>query len=731
MSTLQKSSLLKVSSKPLEKVAFDSLELKGEETLSEPFSFTLIGRTFKGQLSFDDLIGQEIGLTLALGEQATRHFHGHVGEIESLQTPIPPYKEKSTPEGHIYKIVLHPLFGLLQQTQDCRIFQNLSTLDIVKKILSEHKVIFSDKTKQYGKKIREFCVQYNESHFHFVSRLLEEEGIFYFFTYTASEHRMILADDLDIFQMISSPKEIIFERSFSHTPYLNHMLKFKKCQHVVPGGFGLNAFHYEKPETKLYTKVGGSKATLSGNIYEYPGLYTVREDGEKLVKTRLEAKEFNKLLWKGTSTVPALYAGAKCQLKNHPDPALNASYTVFSLQHHFGWRDAEEKTMPLTKDMQGKQKEQFYQNDGVFFPALTSFRPLQKTPKPRILGTQTAVVTGKAGEEIWTEELGRIKVKFHWDIHGEPDEKSSCWIRVSTPWAGHGWGAFVTPRIGQEVVISYIEGNPDFPLVVGCVYNGAHHPPYPPTEATKSTFKSHSSKEGEGFNEWRFDDKKGEEEIYVHAQKDAKIVIEDSRTTDINTGSCTTTLHRGDRRVTLSGEDKPTNGQGDDYLTLTKGSRTVELQAKGNGKGNLTTTLHKGDEKRVIKEGDQAVILEKGDQQISLRKGDRSVSITGNDTLKISQGNLSVSVTRGNISIETTGNETHTVQGNMKLNVTGNMEINATGSVKISGMNGVKIDGSLGGLTASGMTVKVSSTTNMDLSANALMNIKGILVNLN
>lgn len=722
--TLQKTSLLKVSSAPLEKAEFDPLELTGQETLSEPFAFTLTGRTFKGQLSFKDLISKEVGITLRLGENSSRAFHGHVGEIEQLETPIPRAGEKSTPEGHVYKMVLYPLFGLLKHTQDCRIFQNMSAIDITTQLLKEHKIAFSDKTKQRGRKLRTFCVQYNESLFHFVSRLFEEEGIFYFFIHTSSGHQMILADDLDIFQAITNPKEVIFQRSYAQDPFVDHMLEFKKYQQVVPQTLSLNAFHFETPDKKLYTKRSGT-SPLASEVYEYPGRYTTIEEGEGLVKCRLEAEEFQGLLLKGASTVPAFYAGAKFQLKKHPDPAFDGAYVIFRIHHRFGW---EEKQDPETGE---KYEHRSYKNEGLFFPASVLFRPLAKTPKPKIFGTQTAIVTGKAGEEIWTDEFGRIKVKFPWDIRGKADETSSCWIRVVMPWAGHGWGAIVIPRIDQEVVISYENGNPDFPLVVGCVYNGLHKPPYLPTEATKSTFKSNSSKGGEGFNEWRFEDKKGEEEIYVHAQKDAKIVIEDSRSTDINTGSCTTIVHRGDRSVTLSGEDKPTQGKGDDRLTLVKGSRTVELQAKGSGKGNLSTTLHKGDETRVLKSGDQVVTLEEGDQLISLRKGDRVVSIKGDDTLRISRGNLSISVTSGNISIETTGNETHTVQGNLKLSVTGNIEISATGSVKISGTNGVKIDGNLGGITASGMTVKVSSTTNMDLSANALMNIKGLLVNLN
>lgn len=719
---LQKTSLLKISSKPLENTEFDALELKGREGLSDPFSLTLIGRTFKGQIPFDSVIGKEIGLTLRLSENSTRDFHGHVGAIEQLQTPLPFAKESSAKEGHVYKIAIYPLFSLLKHTQDCRIFQNLSPLDIVTKVLKENNVIFTDKTKQYGKKKREFCVQYNESHFQFVSRLLEEEGIFYFFTHTSSEHRLILADDLDAFRMLSKPKEIIFEKAYNQEPFIDRMLEFKKFQQVIPQSLSLNAFHFETPDKVLYTKRSSASHALPGEVYRYPGRHTTSQEGEEMVKLHLQAEEFNGLLLRGTSTVPAFYAGAKFQLKKHPDPAMDASYVIFDMEHHFEWKESEGKE---------EQKEQSYRNEFVSFPASTPFRPLHKTPKPRIFGTQTAVVTGKSGEEIWTEEFGRIKVKFHWDIHGTSDENSSCWIRVSYPWASQGWGFLSTPRIGQEVVISYIDGNPDCPLVVGCVYNGLHKPPYPPSEATKSTFKSNSSKGGEGSNELRFEDKKGEEEVYLHAQKDQKIVVEDSKVTDINTGSCTTTIHRGDRKVTLSGDDKPTNGKGDDFLTLTKGSRTVELQAKGSGTGNITTTLHKGDDTLLIKNGSQSVILEKGNQGTSLRDGDRKVVIKGNDALSITSGNLSVSVSGGNISIETTGNETHKVQGNMKLTITGNLDINATGKVNITGNGGVKINGGMGGVAINGMTIKMSSVTNTDLQAGALMNIKGVLVNLN
>jgi type VI secretion system secreted protein VgrG len=711
---LQKPTELQVASGPLKGTAFECLELEVEEQLSEPFVIVLKGRMLGKGLHFKELIGKPMGFVLTLGQEK-RFFHGCLASIEQLQVPLFPKTEPVC-----YRLVLSPLFALLRHTQDCRIFQEMSPLDIIKKVLKENNVLLKDHTTQCGKQQRAFCVQYNESHFHFVSRLMEEYGVSYYFTMTGSEHCLVLTDDVDGYHALK-PSSYAYEPMRGEHPKLNRIIALNQGQHVVPQGVGLGDFCFETPDKKLYTNQKGTHRAVPGQVYHYPGKYSVFNEGEALVKLRLQAEEFMGTLLKGETSISGLSAGAKFQVKDHPDAALNKGYIAFRVAHRLTLHAQENGAFPFHT----------YTNEVTVFPVNTPHRPLQTTPKPRIYGTQTAVVTGKAGEEIWTEAYGRIKVKFHWDIRNKADEHSSCWVRVSYPWASQGWGFLSTPRVGQEVVVSYLEGDPDQPLVVGCVYNGTHKPPYLPNEPTKSTFKSNSSKGGEGFNELRFEDKKDAEEVYLHAQKQATFVIEDSQTTDIQTGSATTTIHRGDRTVVLKGEDKPTQGKGDDTLTLVKGSRRVELQAKGSPKGNLSTTLHRGDLTLLIKQGDQAITLEAGNQALTLKKGNRTVQVHGDDHVTVTSGNVSIDVKGGDIFVNTSGNETHKVARNMKLSIGGNLDIQVTGKIQMDAKMGINLFGNAGGVKVSGLTVGIQGTTTVNISAQALVGIKGALVNIN
>ncbi|MGL5785021.1 MAG: type VI secretion system Vgr family protein [Alphaproteobacteria bacterium] len=710
----QKPSLLQIASGPLKGTAFECLEIEVQEQLSEPFTIVLKGQLLGKTLHFKELMGKPMGFVLALGREK-RFFHGCLDSIEQLQVPLFPKTEPV-----FYRLVLSPLFALLRHTQDCRIFQEQSPLDIIKTLLRENNVLFKDRTTQCGKQQREFCVQYNESHFHFVSRLMEEYGISYYFTMTDSEHCLVLTDDVDGYQALR-PSSYDYEPTRGEEPKLNRIIALHQSQRVVPQGVGLGDFFFETPDKKLYANRKGTHHAVPGQVYHYPGKYSNFNEGEALVKLRLQAEEFIETLLKGETSISGMSAGAKFQVKHHPDDALNKGYVAFRVVHR------------LTLHGQEKGASYFhaYTNEVTVFPDNIPHRPLQTTPKPRIYGTQTAVVTGKAGEEIWTEVYGRVKVKFHWDIRSKADETSSCWVRVSYPLASQGWGFLSTPRVGQEVVISYLDGDPDQPLVVGCVYNGTHKPPYLPNEPTKSTFKSNSSKGGEGFNELRFEDKKDAEEVYLHAQKHAVFVIEDSETKDIQTGSSTTTIHRGDRAVVLKGDDKPTQGKGDDSLTLVKGSRHVELQAKGSGKGNLSTTLHRGDVALLIKHGDQTTTLEAGNHELTLKKGNRTVRVHGDDHVTVTSGNVSIDVKGGDILVHTSGHETHKVGRNMKLSIGGNLDIQATGKIHMDAKMGIKLVGNAGGVNISGLTVGIQGTTTVNINAKALVGIKGAFVNIN
>lgn len=703
-----------MASGPLANSDFECLEFEATEHLTQPFTITVLGRTLKKNLKFKDLLGKPMGFSVDHGGKK-RFFHGCLESIEHTHLPLFPKSDHT-----YYRLTLVPKFGLLRYTSDCRIFQQQSPLDIIKSLLKEHDVHLKDHTTKGGKEKRDFCVQYNESHFHFAARLMETYGIAYYFTMTESDHVMVLTDDVSGYKALS-PKTYDYAPFHAEKPALNRIVSLQERHQVVPQGMGLGDFSFEKPDQKLYVNQKGVSRAVPGQVYTYPGGYDAFDAGENVVRLRLQAAEFQETLMKGETTIPALFAGAKFTVKHHPESTLNRDYIALEVHHR----------LTLGGDIEQGTAAQTYGNTVKVFPDKVTYRPPLTTPKPRIHGTQTALVTGKEGEEIWTETYGRVKVKFHWDIRSKADDTSSCWIRVAYPMAGQAWGFVNTPRVGQEVVVSFLDGDPDQPLVVGCVYNGTHHPPYLPAEPTKSTFKSNSSKGGEGFNELRFEDKKGEEEIYLHAQKDAALVVVDSKTLDIQTGSFTTTIHRGDRVVTLKGDDKPTKGKGDDILTLTKGSRTVELQAKGSGKGNLTTTLDRGDVTLTLKQGDDTTTLKDGNQHLTLEKGNRTVKIHGDNHMTVSNGDWTVEVKGGNITLKATGNATHDIKGNMKLSIGGNLDVKATGKIHLDAKMGITASGHAGGIKLDGLNVALKGTTKVDINAGALATLKGALVKIN
>jgi type VI secretion system secreted protein VgrG len=331
--------------------------------------------------------------------------------------------------------------------------------------------------------------------------------------------------------------------------------------------------------------------------------------GEKKANLRLAAHELPAKLLKGEGHCRAFCAGYTFTLTEHDRADMNDTYVL-------QW-----VSLSATQS--------HYANAFVAFPATVPFRPPRLTPKPRLTGAQTAVVVGKSGEEIWTDQYGRVKVQFHWDQAGHNDENSSCWVRVAQAWAGQGWGTLFIPRVGQEVVVSFLDGDPDCPLVTGTVYNAQQTVPYTlPDEQTKSTLKTNSSKGGGGFNELRFEDKKDAEEIFVHAQKDFNVTVQHDATTEVH-NDATTTI-----------------------------------------KQNRTVTIQEANDKLVVAKGDRIVQVNTGNETHEV-KGTRSVTVTGDET----------HTNQANFTQEVTGNCTWKISGNLTLDVQGNVTITSGGSL--------------------------------------------------
>lgn len=644
--------------------------VRGDEGLSRPFHFTLEMISEHPDVDFSQIVGQGATVTITSDQGNIRYIHGIMTRFVHAG---------GSPQFTSYLGELRPWFWLMGLASDHKIFQNQSTLDIVKAVFNGLGFsAFQDSTTgTYA--AREFCVQYGETSFDFVSRLLAEEGIHYFFQHANGSHTLVLADDADAHTAITGPTAIRYKAVTGSSTDLDDVVT--SCafeQQVVPNGYALDDYEFTTPATDLSSSATG---TASGSLalYDYPGGYNAKDRGSTLATLRIEAHETDATLLSGTSNVRTFTPGYTFSLTDHERSAANISYLIRSVSH----------TATLDSG---------YTNTFEAIPATVPFVPRLITRKPRIHGTQTALVVGKAGEEIWTDLYGRVTLQFHWDRVGTSDENSSCWVRVAQTWAGKSWGSLFTPRIGQEAIVSFLDGDPDRPIVIGTVYNGTQALPYTlPGDQTKSTIKSNSSKGGGGFNELRFEDKAGSEEIFVSAQKDVNVTVTNNRTVTVNNNDTLTVAQA--RAVTVS--------QGDDSYTISQGKRTLAVTA-----GNEMHTV--GGKREVDVTGDEKHTI----------GGNFDHEITGNYTLKIT-GNLTITAQTISISANTTLDN---AAGTALTNKAGSDLTNqATGTLKNTGAS--LSNEATADLTNKGATVTNDASTTLNNQSDGMQNVKagGIL----
>jgi type VI secretion system secreted protein VgrG len=644
--------------------------LTGREAISEPFEFRLVFSSKDSGIDPEKALGSKINIAFKSDAQE-RHIDGIITEFSQMATA-----NKGDTYVTEYAAVVRPNLWLLTLDNDCVIFQNKTASDIINKVLKDGGVTdIDDKVKSCGKGEREYCVQYAESSFNFVSRLMEDEGIFYFFDHAENKHTMVLGDASDAHAEIPTGSKVEFFRGINSVCPLGRIFDTGMTTTVNTGGYSAADYNYTLSQTKLFSKL--DTKWKGQTFYEYPGGFGKAKEGDDLSKLRVQLFEFNHCLLSAFSTAVSLTPGFLFQITDHHVDKFNKEYVVYDLEHFYDY---------------AKSSGFIYKNRVRAFVKGTEFRPPRKTPKPRIHGTQTAVVTCPSGEEIFRNEHCCVKVHFHWDQLGKNDEKDSCWIRVAQLLAGSGWGGVFIPRIGQEVVVSFLEGDPDRPLIVGCVYNDYYMPAYSDKEASKSSLKTVSFKNDKGFNEVRFDDEKDKEEIYVHAQKDVYIDIKNSRKTEIE--------------------------EGDETLDLFKGSRTVTLKASGDGPAN------------------HSLILKKGDQNVELTEGNLSYTITkGDSVIKLDKGDCSVTLGKGNMKYEVTGDYTLTVSGNLTIKADGDISIEAGKGIKLkSGQDTVaeagtafKIKGGTDFKAEAGTALTLKSGTDFKAEAGTAMSLKSSL----
>lgn len=644
-------------STPLGADKFLLKSLQGEEQMSGLFHYRLELISQDDAIDFSHIVGKKVTVTIQLpGGTDSQYVNGVVGRFSQAG---------KSARFTTYFADIHPWLWLLTMNSGHAIFQNKSVPDIIQKVFSDHG--FTDfknsLTKTYNP--REFCVQYGETAFNFVSRLMESEGIFYFFDHSSSAHTMVLADDSSAY--LAPPALTTVQASPSGRSWetADTLSECHLEQQVVPGEYKSDDYNFETPSTDLLATASGTDTSRS--IYEFPGSYSTASDGEGITSMRLDELQAPAKVLRGSSMCRAFHAGCKFTLANHYRSDANTSYVLRSV------------TVQADQDQ--------YSNSFEAFPADITFRPAQVSSRPRVVGTQTALVVGKSGEEIWTDQYGRIKVKFYWDQSSASDETSSCWIRVMQGWAGKGWGSIFIPRIGQEVVVSFLHGDPDRPLVTGCVFNAQQTVPYAlPAEQTKSTVKTNSSKGGSGFNEFRFEDKADSEEIFMQAQKDMNVTVLNDLTTTVTNNRTTTVKEKNDSLVV----DK-----GDRSIKVNTGNETHEVK----GTRGLTIT---GNETHT-------------------NKADFTQNVTGNLTLKVS-GNLQIQVD-GSISIKS----------GTSLDIQAGTALSAKAGTSLSSEAGTSLSNKAGTSMTNEANVSITSKANAshDVESSGVLTLKGALVKIN
>ena len=495
-------------------------EMGGSEELGRLFDYELQLTSDDPAIDLNQLLGKPMSLSVQQSVGTSRHFHGIVARCS-----------QSVDQGQFasYRVTLRPWLWLLTRTSDCRIFQHLSAPQIIKQVFRD--LGFSDFEDLLSRNYREreYCVQYRETSFDFVSRLMEEECIYYFFRHEQERHVLVLADAYGAHQKAPGYETVPYYPPDGQHRERDHINDWHLAQEVQPGSLELNDYDFQRPSARIDVRSAMPRPHQAGDypLYDYPGAYEQTQDGEHYARTRLESLQSLHERVELRGNARGLGSGHLFSLSNFSRQDQNREYLIVAARYYVHQERLESGG--------GSGAAQFESNLSCI-DAQQSYRPVSSSLRPIVKGPQTAVVVGPAGEEIWTDQYGRVKVHFHWDRHDQSNENSSCWIRVSQATAGKNWGSIQVPRIGQEVIVSFLEGDPDRPIITGRVYNAEQTVPYDlPGGATQSGMKSRSSKGGSpaNFNEIRMEDKKGAEQLYMHAERNMDTVVEQSETLSV------------------------------------------------------------------------------------------------------------------------------------------------------------------------------------------------------
>ncbi len=601
---------------------FKLLEFRGREAISQPYRFDLELVSERPDLDLQALLHKPAFLAF---DPAGKGIHGLVHRIA---------QGESGQRLTRYRLTLVPQLAYLAHRTNQRIFQHLSAPQIVAQVLEEHGIQADAYRFQLGPVVypeREYCVQYDETDLHFVQRLCEEEGIHYHFEHSTAGHVLVFGDDQTSFARLGQPTAYLQDNGMTaDEPVIK---RFAVRIATRTSRVSRRDYDFEQPRLRMEAAYRGEPAANAMpqpdlEDYDYPGRFTERARGKHLSQRALERHRHDYRLAEGDSNQTGLVSGHLLEISDHPRREWNDLWLLTEVLHEGKQPQVLEESITSHVDT-GDGFVQGYRNRFSATPWDIPFRPPLNHPKPKVLGSQTAVVTGPAGEEIHCDEYGRVKVQFHWDRHGQADDKTSCWLRVSSSWAGDRYGGIAIPRVGMEVLVTFLEGDPDQPLVTGCLYHKEHRVPYDlPANKTRTVFKTLSSPGGGGYNELRIEDRKGAEQIYVHAQRDwdeniehdQKIRVGHERHDTVEANSYSE--FRAEEHLTVAG-DRKVEVKPDDHLTVGQ-AQHIKLGTAQLTKAGREIHLKAG-QKMVIEAGVE-LTLKAGGSFIKLNPGGITVS---------------------------------------------------------------------------------------------------------
>ncbi|HGM4921379.1 TPA: type VI secretion system Vgr family protein [Serratia marcescens] len=647
---------------PAHQLLFRSLS--GEEKLAGLFEFDVELLSPDNRLDLKALLGQKITLELRGNPLAPRYLNGNITRMTLSG------REAGGNRYYIYRAVLRPTLWYLTQNRDFRIYQEKTVPDILTQVLGQYQVKI-DNRLSYDYRIWGYCVQYQESDFDFISRLMEHEGIYYYFTHQQDGHTLVLADAPSAHQELAGYASIPYQLAEGGlVENKDSINSWSVSDAITPSLYSLDDYDFRKPRARLLEarQNPASFAQDKAEVFDWPGRYTDHAHGQFYVKVRQQEFEAQHEQMSGEGSSQGIAPGYRFQLTQAPRTEDNQAYLVVSA-HYF----MQENSYASNDNDAGEQRTEFQ-----VVPVGINWRPARTTPWPKTHGPQTAEVVGPEGESIWTDKYGRVKLKFRWDRHGNGNETSSCWVRVSSAWAGWKYGGIQIPRVGEEVVVDFINGDPDRPIITGRVYNEDSMPPWDlPGDATKMGFMSRSKGGGTDNASFLFlEDAPGNESFDMHAERNMNMTVENDKNVNIDGNRFTRIGKTQDHQVIgnatfLFGSMRNTTVTGPETATFNSGQQ-VGIKAgrqftihDGGDNVNITgdqTILLKGNRHHTI-ENKQTQLIKQGQDTTIEQYGQSTKIETGDKKLEITSGNQSTKLAAGDKSLDITGNLTSTVSG--------------------------------------------------------------------